>query len=70
MSETCPKVKPKEVSKASDVVVMTSGLLRSEKMDSLQILVMPVMRPLSMIEAWLLKVSSMSAFMKSTMSSQ
>lgn len=38
-------MKPKAVAYASDVVAMTSRLLRSEKILSFEILVIPVMMP-------------------------
>ncbi len=45
--KTSGSVKPKEVAYLADVVVMTSMLFKSEKMDSLLTLVMPVMIPRS-----------------------
>ena len=43
-------VKPKDVAYSSEVVVTTFRLFKSEKMDSLLILVMPVMIPQSPID--------------------
>ena len=46
-SNTSSSVKPNEVAYFSEVVVTTSRLFRSEKIDSLLTLVIPVMSPLS-----------------------
>ena len=68
-AKTSVSVKPKAVAYRSDVVVTTVRLFRSEKMDSLLTLVIPVMTARSK-EGLVLKVLLNSALVYATSSSQ
>ena len=68
-AKTSSSVKPKDVAYSSDVVVTTFRLFRSEKIDSLLTLVIPVMIPRSR-DGLVLNVLLKSARVYATSSSQ